>query len=360
MAPAILLMVSWAALEEAGLTDTIFTSDRVLTVQKEFFEPEDNKQQEQIIKTSMTDTAFAFSDSIASYESTIINDPYTDNQWALEQIGVPTLWQITCGDPEIIIAVLDTGIDCYHEDLNGKIVTELNFTDSPTVNDLHGHGTHIAGIIVASLNNNIGIAGFAPECKLMNVKVADDTGKCRATDISEGIIWATDNGASIINISLELAESLAELEAAIDYAWNKGVLIIAAAGNNGSNLPVYPAFYENSIAVSALRQNDTLAPLSNYGDWVDLAAPGFNIYSTLPGNNYGYKSGTSFAAAYTSGMAALLFDIVIDTNDNGRLNDEVREALESGCYETGVSGTGFGRIDAGKSLQFVSYSYGIN
>ncbi len=358
--PAVLLMLSWVAIEEAGLFDAVFYSDSLSTIQKEFIIVENNTQQERIVDTSLTDAKPLYSDSIASYDPAIINDPYTANQWALEQIGVPTLWQVTFGDPEIIIAILDTGIDSYHEELDGKIIEEVNFTDSPTVNDLHGHGTHIAGIVVASLNNGKGIAGFAPECRLMNVKVADDTGKCRAKDITDGIIWATDSGAAIINISLELAEPSAELEAAIDYAWNKGVIIIAAAGNDGSNLPVYPAFYENSIAVSALRQDDSLVPLSNYGDWVDVAAPGFNIYSTLPGNNYGYKSGTSFAAACTSGLVALLFDIVTDINGNGRLNDEVREVLESGCYKISVGGVGFGRIDADNSLQFINDSCGLN
>ncbi len=360
MVPVVLLVLSWVAIEKAGFFDAGFYSDSISTVQKELFVLESNTQREQIVDTSLTDTDPSYSDSIASYDPTIINDPYTTNQWALEQIGVPTLWQITNGDPDIIIAILDTGIDRYHEELDGKIMEEVNFTDSPTVNDLHGHGTHIAGIIVASLNNNKGIAGFAPECRLMNVKVADDTGKCRAKDITEGIIWAADNGADIINISLELVEPSAELEAAIDYAWNKGVIIIAAAGNDGSNLPVYPAFYETSIAVSALRQDDSLAPISNYGDWVDVAAPGFDIYSTLPGDNYGYKSGTSFAAAYTSGLAALLFDIVIDINGNGRLNDEVREVLESGCYKISVTGVGFGRIDAANSLKLASFSFGLN
>jgi len=189
----------------------------------------------------------------------------------------------------------------------------------------------------------------------MSVKVADDKGRVQASIVAEGIMWAVDNGASIINISLELKEPSLELEDAIEYAWRRGVLIIAAAGNDGSELPIYPAYYEKSIAVAATGQDDTLAPLSKHSDWVDVAAPGFNIYSTLPDDSYGYKTGTSFATAYVSGIAALLFDIVSDTNGNGRVNDEVRAIIEGGCQEIGVSGVGKGRIDAAESLDKMGY-----
>jgi thermitase len=146
-----------------------------------------------------------------------------------------------------------------------------------------------------------------------------------------------------------------ELEKAINYAWAKGVVVVAAAGSNRGMQLTYPASYENCIAVTATMQDDTLAPLSNYGDWVDVAAPGFDIYSTLPGNNYGYKSGTSFATAYVSGLAALLFDITADINGNGRLNDEIKIAIESGYRETDASGTGIGIMDAIGSLSLVDF-----
>jgi len=118
-----------------------------------------------------------------------------------------------------------------------------------------------------------------------------------------------------------------ELETAINFAWENGVIIIAAAGNDGNDLPVYPACYENCISVTGLRDNGELAPLANYGDWVDAAAPGFEIYSTLPGNEYGYKQGTSFAAACVSGLAARLLPLVEDGNGDSRLNDEVRQLI---------------------------------
>jgi len=129
------------------------------------------------------------------------------------------------------------------------------------------------------------------------------------------------------------------------------VIIIAAAGNDGSQSPIHPAYYENSIAVAATRQNDTLAPLSNYGDWVNVAAPGFNIYSTLPDDGYGYKTGTSFATPYVSGLAALLFSVVTDANGDGKLNDEVRAAIEASCQEIGATEAGKGHINALKAVR---------
>jgi thermitase len=142
----------------------------------------------------------------------------------------------------------------------------------------------------------------------------------------------------------------------VNYAWGHGAVVIAAAGNDGSASPNYPAYYENSIAVAATRQDDTLAPLSNYGNWVDVAAPGLNIYSTLQDDGYGYKSGTSFATAYVSGLATLLFAIATDTNDNGILSDETRAAMEAGAQKTGNYITGNGRIDAAGALTRIDSS----
>lgn len=282
---------------------------------------------------------------IVSEPEPLVSGSISDKQWALNKIAVSRMWQRTMGSQEVLVAVLDTGIDSSHEDLDGQVVAEANFTDSPTPGDVHGHGTHIAGIIAAK-NNDIGIIGMAPDSRLLNAKVADDMGRCHASALAEGIVWAVDNGASVINISVEIRGDSPELEKAIDYAWSEGSLVIGAAGNDGNDSPVYPAGYDNCIAVAATNQDDGLAVLSNHGDWVDVAAPGFGIYSTLPDDGYGLKTGTSFACAYVSGMAALLFDIVADTNGDGRLNDEVRAAIETGCQAIDIAGVGSGRIDA--------------
>jgi thermitase len=281
-----------------------------------------------------------------------LNDPYIEQQWSLDSIKAADLWRVTNSNSDITVAILDTGIDKYHEDLLGVVIAEINFTDSPTVDDINGHGTHIAGII-AAVNNNKGIAGLAPGVHLVNVKVADDTGRCHAKNVARGIVWAVDNGVQVINISLELVESSADLVEAVKYAWNMGVLVVAAAGNNINDIPVYPAGYENVLAVAALTMDDCLAPLSNHGKWVDVAAPGMNIYSLLPNNSYGYKTGTSFATAHVSGLAAVLFSIAVDTNGNGRVNDEVRRAIENSCDRISVEGTGNGRINAAAALAMI-------
>lgn len=263
------------------------------------------------------------------------NDPYVNKQWALSKINVFRLWQITTVKEDVLVAILDTGIDPNHQDLDGLIAAEANFTDTSSPADSYGHGTHVAGIIAAK-SDGTGIVGVAPGCRLLNVKVADDIGRCQASALAEGITWAVNNGASVINISLEIKEPSPQLEEAVNYAWSRGTIIIAAAGNNGSQSPVYPAYYKNCVAVAGINQDDDLAPLSNYGDWVDVAAPGFDIYSTLPNNGYGYKTGTSFATAYVSGIAALLFNVVTDANGDDRLNDEVRTVIETDYQEIGL------------------------
>ena len=283
---------------------------------------------------------------VAAFEPFTLNDPYVDRQWALTHIQVGELWQSTTSGSGIVVAVLDTGIDKNHEDLSGKVVGEANFTDSPVINDIYGHGTHIAGIIAAYGDNGLGVVGIAPQSQLLNVKVAEDDGRCQASTVAQGIIWAVDNGAVVINVSIEIRQPSAQLEAAVDYAWEHGAIVIAAAGNSGSQTPVYPAYYENVIAVAAADPDNTLAMLSNYGQWVDMAAPGSDIYSTMPDNEYGYKTGTSFATAYISGLAAILFDTLSDANGNGYLNDEVKAALENGCHPTSGLELGYGLIDA--------------
>jgi thermitase len=264
-----------------------------------------------------------------------LDDSYLTERWGIRKIEAPQAWQITRGDQAIIVAVLDTGIDKDNQNLADKVVAEVNFTDSPTTDDLYGHGTHMAGIIAA----------IAPECRLMNVKVADDSGRCKPAVVARGIIWAVDHGAKVINLSLTMIAS-PDLEEAVNYAWSQGAIIIAAAGTKGGSEPSYPAYYVNCLAVAGTNENNSLALLSSYGDWVDVAAPGFNIYSDLPQNQYGYKTGTSAAGAHVSGVAALVFSVAEDTNGNGAVNDEVRWAIENSCTPIAGDGVGQGLVNA--------------
>ena len=242
--------------------------------------------------------------------------------------GVLPAQQVATDGPEVLVAILDTGIDQQHEDLVGKIIDATNLTGSPTASDLLGHGTHVAGIIAATVGNGIGADGVAPDSRMLNVKVADDSGMVWPSTIAKGIVWSVDNGAKIINMSLFLPASSSSLEEAVDYAWAEGVVLIAAAGNDMRSIPTYPASYPKVIAVAAMDAGGSLWKGSNYGDWVDAYAPGVKIYSTLPGNEYGYKSGTSMAAAYVSATAASAFATVTDVNGDELLNDEVVAILE--------------------------------
>lgn len=284
------------------------------------------------------------------YVASIPSQPSSfDEQWGLSTIMAPQAWEITSGGSAVLIAILDTGIDQTHEDLVDKVIANVNFTDSPTADDIHGHGTHIAGIIAATADD-VGITGLAYNGFLMNVKVAKDDGSCDPATVAKGIMWAVDNGANVINISLTITKPSSTLENALNYAWDKGAVIIAAAGNNFSSTPVYPAAYPNVIAVAATDKDDRLPKWSNRGDWVSLAAPGVDIYSILPGDDYGYQSGTSQAAALVSGEAALLFTIAIDTNGDGNINDEIRHAIETSCDEVEKDELTKGRINALKAV----------
>jgi thermitase len=277
-----------------------------------------------------------------------LDDSYLTDRWGVSKIEAPQAWQITRGDESIIVAVLDTGINRDNQNLADRVVTEVNFTDSSTSDDLYGHGTHMAGTIVA----------IAPECRLMNVKVADDMGRCEASVVARGIIWAVDHGAKVINMSLAMTAS-PDLEEAVSYAWRQGAILIAAAGNKGGSEPSYPAYYANCLAVAGTNKNNSLALLSSYGDWVDVAAPGFNIYSELPQNQYGYKTGTSAAGAHISGVAALVFSVAEDGNANGAVNDEVRWAIENSCTPIAVDGVGQGLVNVFQAVTETVSSFSL-
>jgi thermitase len=278
------------------------------------------------------------------------DDPYFSRQWGMTIIGAPQAWDVTTGSPSINIAILDTGVDQDHPDLADKIVSNVNLTSSPTADDIRGHGTHVAGIAAATTNNGVGVAGLGYTSTIMNVKVLGDGGAGTYSALVSGIIWAADNGAEIINMSLGGSSYSTTLENAVNYAWSKGVVVVAAAGNAGSSTPCYPAAHPNCIAVAATDGWDALASFSNYGNWVDVAAPGVGIYATLKDSGYGYKSGTSMASPHVAGLAGLVFTTVSDTNGDGRLNDEVRSRIEATCDDIGETGIGHGRINAAQAV----------
>jgi thermitase len=254
------------------------------------------------------------------------NDPFIDNQWALSQM--PTFSELV-PENEVLVAVLDTGIDTSHEDLKGSVAESIILSSSKTLEDIQGHGTHIAGIITATRNNKLGIAGVASNIKLLNVKVAEDNGMVWASKAAQGIIWATDKGAKVINMSLTVPSKLQVLEDAVHYASSRGVVLVAAAGNSGNNASTYPGAYDEVIAVAATTAKGEVWAESTDGPFVSAYAPGFSILSTLPSNKYGYLSGSSMASAYVSAIAAELINRTADANNDGKINDEIAYTIKT-------------------------------
>lgn len=232
---------------------------------------------------------------------------YASKQYAPQKIRADEAWVIARGGP--VIAVVDTGVDYNHPDLSGKVIKGKDFADNDNDPlDEHSHGTHVAGIAAAKSNNAQGIAGIAWDSKILAVKIFSAAGKTTNAAIASGIKSAADAGAKIINCSFEGPDSKAQKDA-VDYAVGKGALVVAAAGNNGNtgNAPRYPGAYGNVFCVGNTTSTDGRAGDSNHGPHLDIAAPGTSIYSTVLGNGYGNKSGTSMAAPAVSGSAAVVW-----------------------------------------------------
>lgn len=237
------------------------------------------------------------------------DDPLFDRQWALNRLGIPQAWDVIRGDPSIVVAVLDTGANLDHEDLRGQLAPGWDFVrKGPTPEDDNGHGTHVSGLVAAAADNSIGISGVAPGSRVMPIKVVTAGGVGSHLHIAQGIEHAVRNGAKIINLSLGGGEPSETLRRAIDYAWDSGLLIIAAAGNENSSATVYPAAWPNVIGVGATNEDDSRAPFSNYGPYVSVVAPGVAILSTIKDPPY-YEAwpGTSMSTPLVSGVAALLW-----------------------------------------------------
>jgi subtilisin family serine protease len=225
--------------------------------------------------------------------------------YGITMIGAPQVWPKTRG-AGAVVAVLDTGISMYHPD-RGNVLKSTSFVSGEVVEDGNGHGTHTSGTIAAA-DNDIGVVGVAPDADLLIAKVLDDTGKGQTSWLISGIEWAVQNGADVISMSLGGTDNAASLETACNQAFNAGVLLVAAAGNDNANTLNYPAAYASVLSVAAVDQNKQRAVFSNFGPTIDLAAPGDNVLSTVAigdtVNGDATWSGTSHSANPIQGTIA--------------------------------------------------------
>jgi len=320
---------------------------------------------------------YAEPNAIAELLEVIPAEQYFTNQWALHNTGqvfdternlsgsndadidASEAWEVTQGSGNIYIAILDTGINLTHPDLIGKLFPERmrDFSGSG-LEDQYGHATHVAGIAATSTNNSIGIAGAGFNSNLIIGKVCNNSGSCPYSWVAEGVVWAADNGASVINMSLGGSFKSKTLESAVNYAWNtKNAVLVAAAGNSNNPSKTYPGAYTNVIAVAATDANDHKASFSSYGDWVDVAAPGVEVFSTFPNHpfelenpltnrdqNYGYGSGTSMSTPVVAGIAGLVWSTPLAEGSNAKVRAQIEKTADP------ISGTGtywtWGRVNA--------------
>lgn len=284
------------------------------------------------------------------------------------------------GSDQVVIAVVDTGVDVGHEDLAAKIWhnsgeipsngidDDLNgfiddwegwnfVNDSPSFQDQFGHGTHVAGIAAGSANNSLGISGVCWSCKIMVLKGLNNNGLGTSRDLSDAIIYAADNHANIVNNSW--GGPYAQLiDDAVEYAADSGLLVVSASGNNSNQNSIYPAKLEDSMSVGASNHNDSKLSMSNFGSSLDIFAPGKDILSTLPttvtdvciengGDGYAKCTGTSMATPVVSGAAGIIM-----SNDPSLTNHQVRFMLDLGADQVGLNGGG--RLNVYSALNYPS------
>lgn len=280
----------------------------------------------------------------------------SERVYTAELLNLFDAWDYTTGNPEIVIAVLDTGVTQEHPEFADKLLPGYDFfnqDDDPS--DDHGHGTHVAGTSAAKMDNGIGAAGVCPQCSILPVKVLNQNNAGTWAGVAAGVTYAADEGANIIVMSLGSVAGTKTIEAAIEYAIEQGVLIVAAAGNINSSKDFYPAAYPGVIGVAATDKSDLRWSLSNYGDYVDISAPGHLVYGAYKDldNEYDghrFMSGTSMATPHVAGLAGLLW-----SQDPSRTSHDVELLMRGTAVDLGSVGEddyfGDGRIDPLAALE---------
>ncbi len=347
------------------------------------------------IFSSVADVEYVQKCNIYKIDS-VPDDEHLSEQWGLVNTNSFAAWDITKGSDTVVVGVIDTGIDYLHEDISSNIfinkIEDLNGNNKLDAADLNGidddnngfvddvigwdftdrqgfpfdstggdylvwdnnpvddngHGTNVAGIIAAESNNKIGISGIAPDVKLLNLRAFDPTGNGEEDDVAAAILYAVKQNVKVINMSFGDASFSLVLKDVINYAYNKGVILIASAGNDGKNILHYPSGYSEVLSVGASTKEDYIASFSNFGSTIDLIAPGSEIFTTAIGNKYTSIGGTSAAAPFVSGVAALIKSV------KNFSPDEVYQILKSTSDDIQPVGwddrSGAGRLNAFNAL----------
>lgn len=313
----------------------------------------DQANLEAILSELRLDPGVAWAQSTQTvYASGVPNDPYYYLEWAPPKVGMPTAWDVTPGSATVTIAVVDTGLDGTIADFSGRIVSPYSVVDGsgvwPYWDDTAGHGTAVAGVAASQGNNASGIAGMAWNVKIMPVKISE-SGTSDDVILSQGIVYAVDHGADVINISFGGPQGSSTMASAVSYALSHGVVVVASAGNSGPGSGIsYPAAYSSVISVGATDSNDNVASFSSTGPGLVLSAPGVSILTWNPnagGSMLSYWSGTSFASPLVAGVAALM------VSANSSLTPtQVAGILEQTALDRGTAGVdqayGYGRVRA--------------
>lgn len=279
------------------------------------------------------------------------DDPRLGSAWHLDRIDAARAWDYSRGEG-IVVAVLDTGVDASHPDLQGKLLPGFNAVDlSGDTADINGHGTRVAGVVGAATDNGVGVAAVAWDARILPVRVSNRSdGVASTSDMARGLMWAADNGADVANISYQSWRHPA-IQSAAQYMRSRGGVVVAAAGNDGTDTGYTPNPYV--IVVAATTSSDATASWSNYGAYVDLAAPGSGIITTSRGGGYSSVSGTSFATPVVAGSAALVM-----AADPSLTPAQVEQVLYDSADDLGTTGWdpryGWGRVNAGRAVALVA------
>lgn len=337
--------VSTAFLRAGGRLEK--TIDRIQVHVLQVPEPALDRVSAALMQTGL----FTFVEPDGIVHSTITpNDPNFPSQWHLPAIQAPDAWGITTGNSSVVIAFADSGADWNHPDLAANLVPGWSWiTNSSNTQDGFGHGTNTAGAAAAVSNNALGVTGVSWLNRVMPLQVLDSTGAGTVSSLASAITYAADHGVRIVNASVGTGTASSALESAVTYAWNKGTVVIAAAGNSGSSALFYPAACTGAVAVSATQKGGLFATYSDFGSWIDLAAPGTSILATAKGGGYGYYSGTSLAAPVASAVAALVLSV-----KPGLSASQLVAILEQNADDLGTPGFdqyfGYGQVNAYKAV----------